>query len=118
MSKNILIVDDSRVSRMMISKIIHSKLTDSNIIEAENGDDALAKSADQAIDLMVLDYNMPGITGLELGSQLRASHPESKIWLLTANIQESIQKQAAELGILFQKKPVTEDKILGILKTL
>lgn len=118
MSKVILLVDDSRVSRMMVAKIIREKLADCTIIEAGNGEEALANSEGQSIDLMILDYNMPGINGLELAEKLRSSHSEASIWLFTANIQESIQKQAAELGVLFQKKPVTEDKVMGILKTL
>lgn len=115
----ILVCDDSRVSRMMVSKIIDTHLPGSRIIEADSGEDALAKiSAENSVDLMIIDYNMPGMNGLELASQLRARFANTQICLLTANIQQSTQQKAEQENILFFKKPVTEDRVKEILATL
>jgi len=54
---------------------------------------------------------MPGMDGLELGEKLRARFPGAVIALLTANIQQEIQKKAENLGLDFIAKPPTEDKI-------
>lgn len=111
----ILVVDDSRVSRMMIIAIIKNSKPDWKIIEAANGDEALSMVENNSPDVMILDFNMPGMDGLTLAEKLKSQFPNGKISLLTANIQDSTQRKAAELGINFADKPITEKKIEGIL---
>ncbi len=110
-----LIVDDSRVSRMMIHAIVADAKPDWNIIEAANGDEALSVVENETPDVMILDFNMPGMDGLTLGTKLKEKFPNGKISLLTANIQDSTQQKAAELGINFVGKPITDQKIRGIV---
>jgi len=106
-----LIVDDSGLSRMMIKKFAQASKPNWQIIEAEDGEDALKKCQGQDIDYMTVDYNMPGMDGLTLCIKLRELFPQAKISLLTANIQNSVKDRADELGVIFIQKPVTEDKI-------
>lgn len=113
----VLIVDDSRVSRMMICAIVKEQYPEWEIIEAKSGDEALSKCENQDnISLMVLDYNMPGMDGLTLAAKLKEKFPVTPISLLTANVQKSIRDKAANLGVTFAPKPITEDKIIDILK--
>ena len=117
--KAVLVVDDSRVSRMMIKAIIADTRPNWEIQEAGSGDEALTLLEDILhIDLMILDYNMPGMDGLTLGKELKQKHPEAKIHLLTANIQESIRQKANKAGVAFVKKPITEEKIVDILSSV
>lgn len=113
-----LIVDDSRVSRMMIRAIVADAKPDWNIVEAANGDEALSVVEDETPDVMILDYNMPGMDGLMLGEILKEKFPHGHISLLTANIQDSTQQKAAELGISFVGKPITDEKIRGIVEPI
>ncbi len=115
MATTILIVDDSRVSRMMITAIVKDAQPDWTIIEASNGDEAIKLADGQTIENMILDYNMPGINGLELAEILIKDHAESRITLLTANVQDSIRNQASALGINFKDKPITDEKIHDII---
>lgn len=116
MSKTILVVDDSLVSRMMIKAIIEDILPDVNIIEAGNGEQALAiVNGDSCIDIAFIDYNMPGMTGLELITKLEQVIVIPKRALLTANIQNEIKDQAIKAGVTFLNKPVTEDVISTFL---
>ena len=62
--------------------------------------------------------NMPGMSGLELAEKLRTSHPDIRLALLTANVQESIQRRAADLGVRFFRKPIGEAVIADILALL
>lgn len=112
---DILIVDDSRVSRMMIKGIIETGSPAAKIREAENGDDAIRLVASQKPDICFVDFNMPGMDGLETCAQIIKTCPHSKLNLLTANIQESIRNRAMELGVNFISKPITADKILSAL---
>ena len=115
-TKKLLIVDDSRVSRMMIKTIVATHYPDVQIQEAGNGDECLQKVNDFNPDIAILDMNMPGMDGVDLGIELRKQFPDMLIYLLTANFQESTRNKASGAGIHFEKKPVTEEKILGILK--
>jgi len=114
-SKTLLIVDDSKLSRLLIRTIVQRAHPAWRILEAANGSDALAKAETTAVDIMTLDFNMPGMDGLSLAEQLKQAYPLASVALLTANIQQSIQDRAESLGIGFIQKPVTEDKVLAYL---
>lgn len=114
-SHTILVVDDSRVSRMLIRAIIAHADPQAVVIEASNGEEALAKTQSTAITIATLDLNMPGMDGLVLAKQLIERFPNAKIGLLTANIQEMVRQKAEALGINFISKPITEEKILSFI---
>jgi two-component system, chemotaxis family, chemotaxis protein CheY len=114
-SNTILIVDDSRVSRMLIRAIITQADPHAEIIEASTGEEALAKVDSLSITIATLDLNMPGIDGLALASKLLQKFPNAKIGLLTANIQDMVRQKAEALGISFISKPITEEKILNFI---
>ena len=111
-SQTILIVDDSRVSRMLVRAIIDHADKQAEVIEASNGDEALTKIENAQVTIAILDLNMPGMDGLALATELRKRFPNAKMGLLTANIQKIVREKANELGISFIPKPITEAKIL------
>lgn len=115
--QTLLIVDDSRLSRMMIKGFALEAKPNWNIIEAEDGDDSLNKCQGKDITYMTVDYNMPGIDGLTLCIQLRELFPRAKISLLTANIQDSVKARADELGVIFIQKPITEEKVRNFVES-
>jgi two-component system chemotaxis response regulator CheY len=114
-SHTILVVDDSRVSRMLIRAIIAHADPQAVVIEASNGEEALTKTQNTPITIATLDLNMPGMDGLVLAKQLIERFPNAKIGLLTANIQEMVRQKAEALGINFISKPITEEKILSFI---
>lgn len=113
--RNIFIIDDSRVSRMLVSGIAKKTYPEATIFEAANADEALALNIDKELTHIICDYNMPGMDGLTLCEALKKTHPKTHIFLLTANIQAAIRKKAQDMGIYFCKKPVTEERVLSIL---
>ena len=113
--KRMLLVDDSRVSRLMLKAIIMSKYSDWDIVEAENADIALAVCKEGGFDIITLDMNMPGRDGLTVSPELQEACPNAKIALLTANFQDRVKTQALEQGLTFLPKPITEEKILNYL---
>jgi CheY-like chemotaxis protein len=112
----VLIVDDSRLSRMMLSKIVEDTIPDATIFEAGSGEEALGVTKDlDQVDIAIIDHNMPGITGIELFDQFRGRLDIAKRVLLTANVQDSVRSKAEENGILFWGKPIDEQVIRPLL---
>jgi len=112
----VLVVDDSPLSRMMIRSYAEAEHPDWIVFEASNSTEALELCNKKSIDYMTVDYNMPGMDGLTLMRQLRDSHPEIKMALLTGSINEDIQTAAQELDAYFIQKPITQAKIISYLE--
>ncbi len=117
-SKQVLVVDDSRVSRLMSHQFILSKHADWQVIEAATGEEALEKVKTATPVLILLDVNMPGMGGVAAAEQLRALCPHTHIVLVTANVQNAIRNRAIELGVGFMEKPITETRIHQLIESL
>ncbi|CAA7623522.1 response regulator [Magnetospirillum sp. SS-4] len=111
----IMLVDDSRVARMMTRAAIERLRPGWDIIEAASGEEALTAIALDRPDFVLMDVNMPGIDGLEAARRLRERCPRAIVSLLTANIQDPIRHKAAELGIGFMSKPLKDEALLDFL---
>ena len=115
---SVLIVDDSRVSRMMIKARMQAVHPDWTYLEAGSGDEALTMVAAGAPDYLTMDMNMPGLTGFEAAEQIRAMAPSVCMVMLTANIQESSRMRAESHGLFFVQKPITDASMLQVVKFL
>ena len=111
----VLIVDDSRVSRLMTRQFILNKHPDWNIVEVGTGEEALEKLKELPGALVVLDVNMPGMGGIAAAEQMRAQYPAIKIAIQTANIQDSTRAKAEAMGVGFIEKPISEARIHKLL---
>lgn len=116
--KTVLVVDDSRVSRLMVRQFILSKEPGWQVEEAATGEEALEKVLAIRPALILVDVNMPGMGGVAAAEQLRAACPDAHISLVTANVQNATRKRAAELGIGFMEKPITEARIHALIGAL
>lgn len=115
MGAMVLIVDDSKLARIVVGKAIAALKPDWTRIEASNADEALSLVEAHSIDLAILDFNMPGRDGLELASDLRARFPDMPIAVATANVQDEIIARARAVNATFIAKPVTEDGMRGFV---
>jgi len=116
LAKRLLIVDDSRVSRMIIKSKVASLGVDWELQEAVSGDAALEQAQHWQPDFVTMDVNMPGLNGFDAAERLRALLPQVCVVLLTANVQESSRERADLLGIHFVPKPVTETAIEQVVR--
>lgn len=115
MTVKVLVVDDSKLARIVAGKAIAALQPDWARIEAASADEALAiVNADQ-IDVAILDFNMPDKDGLELAAEIRASHPSMPIAVITANVQDEIIAKVRSLNATFVPKPVTQEALSGFL---
>lgn len=113
----VLVVDDSRVSRLLSRQFILHLQPGWTVEEAPSGEEAIARLETLAADLILLDLNMPGMGGLAAIEPMRRLRPQARITLLTANVQDATREKAAALGVGFAEKPITEARIAQILAT-
>ncbi|HEY8035679.1 MAG TPA: response regulator [Methylobacter sp.] len=109
--KKLLIVDDSKVSRMLIRTHILAQYPEWIISEAICGEEAIALVDNDLPDYCTMDINMPGISGTDAAEKILSKHPSIKIVIFSANIQETHQVRARSLGSILVAKPVTEKSI-------
>lgn len=115
MSYKILIVDDSKLARMAMTKALSALRPDWSRIEATNADEAVARFTESGPDIALLDFNMPGRDGLELASELHSLKPDMPLALISANTQQEIVAQAQQIGATFLPKPLTEQRLSDFL---
>ncbi|GAB4397734.1 MAG: hypothetical protein OHK0048_07050 [Rhodoferax sp.] len=111
MKQTLLVVDDSKVSRMMIKGHVLKMQPDWSVIEAGTGDEGIALAKTHRPQFITMDVNMPGISGFEAVARIRAFDPYARIVIFTANIQESSRENAAALKVHFVPKPATEANV-------
>lgn len=118
MSFSLLIADDSKMSRNKIKKIVSSFISDIEVNEANNGQEALDICRSKNIDLMLLDLNMPEVDGYEVLRTLKAENISLPIIVVTANYQRGSIAEVEEIGgtIGFLRKPPTVEMIEETLK--
>lgn len=116
--RKLLIVDDSKVSRLRIRTFFAAQCPSWAIQEAGTGDEAVAICRESAPDYVTMDVNMPGISGFDAAPQIIAMNPNTRVVMLTANIQESSKKLAASLNLSFVAKPATEASLQQTLDFL
>lgn len=107
-----LIVDDSTLSRMLVQKIIEEHHPDWQVHLAKDAEDAMKQTQTvNEVDVAIVDFNMPGMNGIEFAQQLRQKYSHCHIALLTANIQDPVRNRAETAGITFINKPISESLV-------
>lgn len=109
--KSVLVVDDSRVARMLIRNIILGIHPHWIITEAANGKEAVELANLETPNYITMDYNMPDMNGIEASRQILQHTPKTVIALFTANVQAQTRHEAESLGVGFVGKPITESSI-------
>jgi CheY-like chemotaxis protein len=112
MTYKILIVDDSKLARMAVAKLLRQLQPDWERLDATNADEALALVKQSPPDVALIDFNMPGRDGLSLAAEFQALSPDMPVAVVSANVQHEIVARAAAAGAEFLPKPLTE-QVLG-----
>ena len=101
---------------MLIRGIVLAMRPDWEVLEVDNGPDALQTALDSVFDYASIDINMPGMDGLTLAGHLRAECPQMRLCMLSANIQAASQQRAAELGAGFVRKPINKAAVIDLIR--
>ena len=118
--RTILVVDDLSTVRRIVRKFL-SGFGYMNIVEAENGQEALEKVLQGNIDLVICDWFMPRLTGIDLLKTLRADEKLKSLpfLMITANVKREDVVAAVEAGVSdFVTKPFNESALRGKVEKL
>jgi CheY-like chemotaxis protein len=118
MGKTILLVDDSVTSRMK-SRAIFGSHKDYELISACDGEEGVEKALSEKPDLILMDVEMPRMSGIEACRALRENNTTKKtpIILLTSRSENSAIKAGFDSGCTeYMLKPISEEKLLAVLK--
>ena len=113
MPYKVLIVDDSKLARMVVASAFRRLRPDWELVDATSAEEALGKIA--AIDIALIDFNMPDVDGLELLAKVRAARPAMPVAIVSANLQDEIIARARELNAAFVAKPLTDEALDAFL---
>lgn len=117
MSIRILLVDDHTLFREAFCALLATQPEMEVVGQAGNARDALAQIESQSPDVVVLDVNLPGISGLSLARELTRRTPPVRVLVLTMYKTEDIALQAASAGALgFARKDERADVVLQVMR--
>jgi CheY-like chemotaxis protein len=126
MAYHILIVDDQKDISRMLRSALETIEQGLKVSEAPSGEEAILVSSRAKVDLLVSDFRLPGITGVELMRKIRARNPEVKIILITGVSEPKLLKEVEQAGAdAFFSKPVkiadfldAVERCLGLARTI
>lgn len=108
MPHRILIVDDHRDVIRLLNSALDSLDHEFEIVEAPSGEEAFLEVSQGKIDLAVIDYLLPGMSGLELMDKIIKRNKEAQIILISGSKERKIKKSLLEAGAFaFFEKPIS-----------
>jgi two-component system chemotaxis response regulator CheY len=116
----ILIADDSRVMRQIVTRTLRQAgFGDHELIEAADGRESYDKVAAEQPDLVISDWNMPEMTGIEVLHALRRTGNTVPYGFVTSECTDEMQRAADDAGALFFiKKPFTADSFTDVFEPI
>lgn len=114
---NILLVDDDNI----ILKVIYTAFKKSNISckACYNPATAIEEFSKDTYDIVITDFQMPRINGIEVLKQVRKVNPDVPVIMICGFVNEYIKKQATNSGVTtYFEKPIDIDKLIKKCKEL
>ncbi|WP_095108417.1 response regulator transcription factor [Pseudomonas sp. Irchel 3E20] len=95
---NILLVDDHAVVRQGYASLLRAVLPTMQVREAANGEEALARVQEEIPHLVIMDFGLPGISGLETTRRLRQRLPQLRVLFFSLHDELPLVRQALDAG--------------------
>lgn len=95
---NILLVDDHAVVRQGYAALLRVLLPEAQVIEACDGEEALAKAQERAPSLVIMDVGLPGISGVETTRRLLQRLPQLRVLFFSMHDELPVVRQALDAG--------------------
>ncbi len=113
----VMVVDDAQFMRMRCARVLTENGYE--VIEAENGADAVQKYQAVRPDVVLMDITMPEMDGLTALREIRKQDPNAKVAMLTALGQQGVVLEAIKSGARdFIVKPFDADRVLAAVRKM
>ncbi len=114
--RTILLAEDNSLNREVATELL--KKTGARVIQANNGREAVDRVAERAVDLVLMDLQMPVMDGFEASRRIRAQYPELPILALSAAVMEDDRARARDAGMNDHlAKPIDKQTLFRLLET-
>ncbi|RPJ18564.1 MAG: response regulator, partial [Chloroflexi bacterium] len=122
----ILLVDDQRDIVRLLHATLQTLGHELDIIDAPSGEEALLEASRRKVDLLVADYLLPGISGVELMRKIRIRNPELKVIFISGMTERKARNEMLNAGAVATfDKPIpladfldTVERSLGLVRTI
>lgn len=115
----VLVVDDSLTVRQIVQKVVKGSIFNCDVAEAADGDTALALARSAPFDVIFLDCNMPGLSGVDTMKRLMVMHPSLKVVMISGEHDPTTERAAMDGGACaFLHKPFYSTDVDRVLHAL
>ena len=120
MKYRVLIVDDQRDISRLLRSALETIEQDLDVVEAPSGEEAILEATRTKVDLLISDFRLPGITGVELMKKFRVRNPDCKVILITGVSDTRSLKEIndSKADAYFSKPIPIADFLDGVERTL
>ena len=113
--KKILIIEDDKDMNNLLTEILRSY--DFEVINSFDALDAIEKMKSHKIDLILLDYQMPKMNGLQFLEKMKENETAIRAVMISAHGSRIIKERAGELGVVqFLDKPFELEELVGVVE--
>lgn len=118
LATRVMIVDDSATTRSIVRKILGASRYTLTVSEEAEGISALRKVKNGSVDMVFLDYHLPGLNGVETLSEIKRETPRVAVVMMTSTLDSAVVERATKAGATaFLQKPFFPqdvDRVLGL----
>ncbi len=117
--KHVLIVDDAKDILFLLTHSVRRMSPDYEVSTATDGPTAIAQIQKRTFDLIITDYMMPGMTGLQLVQEVRQISPQTQVVLMTAYDSAALRTQVEDMQLGgFVGKPFTVPQVVKMVERI
>jgi DNA-binding NarL/FixJ family response regulator len=119
MQKTILIVEDHEPLRQSLHSWIVASFPDCDCVEAASGEEAVAISAAEYVDVVLVDVELPGVNGIDAMRQIRTLRPATRFVVMSQHDMAQLARSAEEAGVrACLAKQDLHSRLLPVLREL
>jgi len=116
MKRRIIFVDDEINLLDGLRRMLRKKKDEWDMIFVESGKEALEKMEDINFNILVTDFKMPGMDGIELMQRVKEKYPDIRRIILTGQSKSEIFNKAKEAAHAYIPKPCNSNELISIIE--